>query len=219
MTGIKRRASKRRIGAAVAFLAAAGAAGAVAELNFDELISVVFFEDEQAYKDPTGFFCRFIALKDKDDYCKVTLTYIEPKLCKVEVLRDMRVTWDNGKGREFLRSRDVFTLANVDLTKLTEPQVDDARGTSRQTFSNALNVKWHEGHQYTFALSPDGGYKACIVNGTEQDIPEKDCVAAGQQPYAGTKTMSLIFNTQNYNRSMAAIRWLQKNYCPAGDAL
>lgn len=200
-------------------LACAGAAQAVNTLNFDELISLVFFEDEQAYRDPTGFFCRFIALKDKDDYCKVTLTYIEPKLCKVEVKREMRVTWEDGKGREFILARDVFTLANLNLSKVTEPEVDDAKGTSRQSFSEPINVKWHEGHQYTFALDDKGQYAACLSNGEKKAISEADCVKAGEQPYQGTKNISLLFNSSNYNRAMAAIRWLQKNYCPAGDPL
>jgi hypothetical protein len=199
------------LGAATAF--------AVAELNYDELVSVVFFEDESAYKDPTGFFCRFIELTDKDDYCKASMTYIEPKLCKVEVTRELRATYGNGKGREFLRPRDVFTLANFDLTTLTEPEVDYEHKTSRQTFVSGIDVKWHEGYQYSFALDAKGAYKACVVNGEEKDIPEADCVKAGAQPYAGLKKVSLIFNTENYNRSMAAIRWLQKNYCPRGDAL
>lgn len=195
------------------------AAQAVAELNFDELISVVFFEDENAYKDPTGFFCRFIALKDKDDYCKVTLTYIEPKLCKVEVLREMRVTWEDGKGREFIRARDVFTLANINLTKLAEPEIDDAKGTSRQRFEETINVKWHEGYHYTFALGADGKYASCLSKEAQPSMSEEECVKAGQEPYTGTKSLALLFNSANYNRSMAAIRWLQKNYCPAGDPL
>lgn len=213
-------ASARRIGGFAALLAAlvTTAAHAVNDLNYDELLSVVFFEDENAWRDPTGYFCQFIALKDKDDYCKVTMTYIEPKLCKVEILREMRVTWEDGKGREFFRSRDVFTLANLTLTKLREPEVDDAKKTSRQTFIEPIDVKWHEGHQYTVALE-NGQYKGCITGGVSKDLPEKDCAGTGLEPYTGTKTMSLAFNSENYNRAMAAIRWLQKNYCPLGDAL
>lgn len=198
---------------------AASAVWAVNNLNFDELMSLVFFEDEKAYLDPTGFFCRFIALKDGSDYCKVTVRYIEPKLCKIEVTRDMRVTWDDGKARDFFRSRDVFTLANFTLTRLAEPEVDDQKGTSRQTFEEPIEVKWHEGHQYSFALNASGEYAACLVNGERTEMPESDCVKAGEQPYAGTRKMSLIFNTPTYNRAMAAMRWLQKNYCPLGDPL
>lgn len=205
--------------AAALLVAGIGSAQAVNGLNFDELISLVFFEDETAYQDPTGFFCRFISLKDKDDYCKVSLTYVEPKLCKVEVLREMRVTWENGEGREFLKSRDVFTLANLDLTKLAEPEVDDAKQTSRQKFTQTINVKWHEGYQYTFALDAEGKYVGCLHDGKKEDKAEAACVQAGQQPYEGTRTLSLLFNSANYNRSMAALRWLQKNYCPAGDPL
>lgn len=213
-------AAARRILATAAVLGGllASAAHAVNHLNYDQLLSVVFFEDENAWADPTGYFCKFIALKDKDDYCKVTMTYIEPKLCKVEIKREMRVTWDNGEGRDFFSSRDVFTLANLSLGKLREPEVDDAKKTSRQTFHEALDVKWHEGHQYTVALA-DGKYKACIVNGVSTPMSEEDCAKSGMEPYAGSKTMSLAFNSENYNKAMAAIRWLQKNYCPLGDAL
>ena len=213
-------ASARRIGATAALLAGllASAAHAVNHLNYDQLLSVVFFEDENAWADPTGFFCQFIALKDKDDYCKVTMTYVEPKLCKVEIKREMRITWENGEGRDFFRSRDVFTLANLNLSKVREPEVDDEKKTSRQTFNEPMDVKWHEGHQYTVALD-DGKYKACIVNGVNTPMTEEDCAKSGVEAYAGTKTMSLLFNTENYNKAMAAIRWLQKNYCPLGDAL
>lgn len=213
-------ASATRLGATAAVLAGllASAAQAVNQLNYDQLLSVVFFEDENAWRDPTGYFCQFIALKDKDDYCKVTMTYIEPKLCKVEVKREMRVTWDDGKGRDFFRSRDVFTLANLNLSQLREPEIDDAKKTSRQTFTEPIDVKWHEGHQYTVALE-DGKYKACLVDGNSRSMTEEECAAAGLEPYAGSKTMALAFNTENYNKAMAAIRWLQKNYCPLGDAL
>jgi len=197
----------------------AGTAAAVAELNYDELISVVFFEDENAYRDPTAFFCRFIAIEDKDDYCKASMTYIEPKLCKVEVTREFRATYGGGKGREFMKARDVFTLANLDLSKLSEPEIDDARKTSRQTFEAPINIKWHEGYQYSTLLDDKGAYRACVVAGDEKAISEEECARQGQQPYAGQRKISLLFNAGNYNRSMAAIRWLQKNYCPAGDPL
>ncbi|MEQ1717302.1 MAG: hypothetical protein ABL907_15200 [Hyphomicrobium sp.] len=218
MQAWKRRAAAGMMAAGVMTAGVTGA-WAVAELNYDELISVVFFEDEGAYKDPTGYFCRFIALVDKDDYCKATMVYIEPKLCKVEVTRELRATYGDGKGREFLKSKDVFTLANLDLTTLPEPEVDYEHKTSRQTFHSGIDVKWHEGYQYTFALDAKGAYKACLVNGAEKEMTEAECVTAGAQPYAGTRKVSLLFNTENYNRSMAAIRWLQKTYCPKGEAL
>lgn len=214
-----RVALPRALTAMATLLAGAAAAQSVAELNFDELISVVFFEDENAYKNPTGFFCRFIALKDKDDFCKVTLSYIEPKLCKVEVTREMRVTWEDGKGREFIKARDIFTLANLNLAKLAEPEIDDAKGTARQSFSEPINVKWHEGYHYSFALGADGKYAACLSKDPQPSIAEEECIRAGQEPYTGTKSLALLFNSANYNRSMAAIRWLQKNYCPVGDPL
>lgn len=96
-------------------------ARAVDEPSYEELISLVFFEDARAYLDPTGHFCSYIALEDKDDFCKATMTTIDRKLCKVEVTRELRATYSNGKGREFMNSRDVFTLANFDLSKLKEP--------------------------------------------------------------------------------------------------
>lgn len=217
------RALPRLSAAAAAALAALGAitqtALAVNQLSYDELISVVFFESEKAYLDPTGFFCQFIALSGKDDYCKVSLTSIDPRLCKVEVTREMRVTHSEGKGRDFFRSRDVFVLAHLELEKLVEPEVDYEHKSSRQTFTSPLNIKWHEGETYSVTLDASGAYKTCVIGGEEKVISEADCVKAGQEPMAATRSMSLLFSNDNYNRSMAAIRWLQKSFCTRGDEL
>lgn len=194
----------------------------VAELNYDQLVSFVMFENEEAYRDPTGYFCKFIALSDKDDYCKAGLNYLDPKLCKIEVTREFRATYASGgvKGREFMRSRDVFLLSSLDLSKVREPEVDYERKTSRQRFKAEIDVHRHEGTQYSVLLDDKGAYRACRRDGAETAISESDCEKGGVQPPESSKSMSLLFNSQNYNRAMAAIRWLQKTYCTsAGEQL
>lgn len=213
------RSTKWCLAALAGLAAGIPAARAVNDLSYDQLISVVIFEDENAYADPTGYFCRFIALDGKDDYCKATLRTLDPKLCKVEVTREMRVTFNGGKGLEYLRSRDVFNFANLDLTQVKEPEVDYDKKTSRQSFESGIDIKWHDGQKYTFALNGKGGYRACVAGGAEKDIPEADCKAAGIEKPEAFRKMSLLYNTQNYNRAMAAIRWLQKSYCTRGDEL
>lgn len=217
-------ALERRIRAALAAVAmlacgSVSAVYAVNQLSYDELISLVFFESETAYLDPTGFFCQFIALSGKDDFCKVTLRSLDPKLCKVEVTREMRVTHSEGKARDYFRSRDVFTLAHLDLEKVVEPEVDYEHKSSRQTFTSLLNVKWHDGDKYSVRLDASGAYKSCIVGTEEKEMSEADCIKAGNEPQAASRTVSLIFSNDTYNRSMAAIRWLQKTYCTRGDDL
>lgn len=213
------RARRSGLFAAVVLCAGASSSLAVNHLSYDQLVSLVLFEDENAYLNPTAFFCRFIALQDGGDFCKVTITTLDPKLCKVEVTRDIQATVQDGKAREFMRSRDVFVLANLDLAQLKEPEVDDERKTSRQSFRSQIDIKWHEGFHFTYALDDRGGYNGCIVDGVEKDLTQAACASAGQEPYGGTKSMSLIFNTDTYNRSMAALRWLQKEHCPKGEDL
>jgi len=210
---------RKSLFAAVAFVAAVGAGPSVDDLSYEELISLVFFEDPNVYQDPTGYFCNFIALEDKEDYCKATMTTIDRKLCKVEVTRELRATYSNGKGREFLKSRDVFALANFDLKKLKEPEIDEKHKTIRQTFETGIDVKWHEGYQYAFVLDGNGKYKSCLIDSVETDMTQSQCEAQGQQPREALRKVSLIFNPDNYNRSIAAIRWLQKTVCPLGDEL
>ena len=95
-----------------AIVLGAASAAAVNTLTFNELISVVFFEDERAYLDTKAFFCHFIALNGPGDYCNASLRVLDPKTCKTEVLRELQVTYGEGSGREFMRSREVFTLAD-----------------------------------------------------------------------------------------------------------
>ena len=220
-TGVMKVRSVSLLGLAVV---AAGAASelSVAELNYDQLVSFVMFENEEAYRDPTGYFCKFIALSGKDDYCKASLDYLDPKLCKIQVTREFRATYASGgvKGREFMRSRDVFLLSSLDLTNVREPEVDYVRKTSRQSFEAGIAVHHHEGTQYSILLDDMGAYRACRIEGAEKAISEADCMKAGEQQATSSKKMSLLFNSANYNRAMAAIRWLQKTYCTsAGDQL
>lgn len=202
------------LGAAI--ILSASSALAVNSLTFSELISVVFFEDERAYLDTKTFFCQFIALSGPGDYCNASLRVIDPKSCKTEVIRELQVTYGGGSGREFMRSREVFTLASLDLTTLKEPEIDDEKGTMRQRLTAATEIYTHEGFQYGFVLDDKGGYKACQIDGKEMQVSEDNCVKAGTKEPSTAKSMTLGFNKDKYNRSMAAIRWLQKTYCPAG---
>ncbi len=210
-----RMASRMMTLGAAAVLSATSVA-AVNTLTFEELISVVFFEDERAHLDTKAFFCHFIVLSGPGDYCNASLRVIDPKTCKAEVLRELQVTYGQGAGREFMRAREVFTLASLDLTKLKEPEVDAQSGALRQRFEAPIDIYAHEGFQYSFLLDDKGGYKACRIDGKELQVPEDDCVKAGTKASSTSKTMTLGFNKDKYNRSMAAIRWLQKTYCPAG---
>jgi hypothetical protein len=207
---------------ATALVLTGGAGLSVAELNYDQLVSFVMFENEDAYRDPTGYFCKFIALSDKDDYCKAGMTYLDPKLCRIEVTREFRATYkaDGVTGREFMKSRDVFALSSLDLTKVREPEIDDVRKTSRQTFEAGIDVHRKEVQQYSLLLDDKGAYRACRVNGEEKAIAQDACEKDGVQPPVSSKTMSLLFNSTNYNRAMTALRWLQNNYCASpGDPL
>ena len=192
----------------------------IGELNYDQLVSLVMYENEEAYKDPTGYFCSFIKLADKDDYCKSAMTYLDPKLCKIEITRELRATYGEGKGRDFMKTRDVFLLAGLDLAKLSEPEVDEEHKTSRQNFESDIVVHWQEGYQYSLLLDAKGAYRACLVNGAEEAITEEGCVKGGQQSPVASKKMSLLFNSRSYNRAMAALKSLRENYCVSnGDAL
>ena len=205
---------------AAALLAAATSAIAVNTLTFSELISVVFFEDERAYLDTKIFFCQYIALSGPGDYCNASLRVIDPKTCKTEVVRELQVTYGGGAGREFMRSREVFTLAALDLTTLKEPEIDNEKGSMRQRLTAATDIYTHEGFQYGFVLDEKGDYKGCKIDGKDLAVPKDECVKTGTKELANSKTMTLGFNKEKYNRSMAAIRWLQKTYCPpAGDPL
>lgn len=210
------RTVTRLMSLGVAIVLGAASAAAVNTLTFSELISVVFFEDERAYLDTKAFFCHFIALNGPGDYCNASLRVLDPKTCKTEVLRELQVTYGEGSGREFMRSREVFTLASLDLTTLKEPEIDEKSGAFRQRFEAPIDIYTHEGFQYSFLLDEKGGYKACRIDGKEMQVSEDDCVKAGTKEPSTSKKMALGFNPDKYNRSMAAIRWLQKTYCPAG---
>jgi hypothetical protein len=207
----------KRLLCAIAFLAAAVLpALAVRELSFEQLLSVVFFESEDGYKYPAPFLCRHVALTAPDDTCNVSFRIIEPKICKVEIVREYRATWKNGNGagREVMRSVDVVTLAYINLPKVGPPVFDPQRNTARMTLVGDLDFDRHEGLEYSVLFDDRGAYKSCKVGGVERDVSEEACAKLGKKPVENRKTMPLVFSRVNYNRSIAAVRWLQESYCP-----
>lgn len=215
--------NRKRLGVLAAIVATAAAVlpgHAVNLLSFEQLLSVVFWEDETAYLDTKTFFCRGIALEAPDDSCNATMRVIDAKACKVEIMREFRATYGNGTGREFMHTREVFTLANINLDKVRDAEIDEVKQTARQKFESETDIYFQEGYQHGFALDGEGKYKACRTGGEEKDISEAECVKSGVKLLWSKKTMTLGFNLPKYNRSMAAIRWLQKEYCPPnGEAL
>ena len=188
-----------------------------AEPTFEELLSYVFFEDTAAYLDPRNFVCRHIALTKADDFCNASFRVIDPNACKVEVIREYRATWahDNQAGREFMRAREIFTVANIDLQKVrTENGV---RPRSRRArFEGGIDIYRHDGYQYAFDLDSDGFYHACRIDGASVDINEADCVARGTKPVTASEKMSLLFSETGFDKAMSAVKRLQADFCPAG---
>lgn len=202
---------------AVAGLARRPQSATAAEPAFEELLSYVFFEDTQAYLDPRNFVCRHIALTKADDFCNATFKVIDPNACKVEVIREYRATWtqDNKSGREFMRTKEIFTVANIDLQNVrTEPGVRPR--SKRARFEGAIDIYRQEGHQYAFDLDSDGFYHACRIDGASVDISEAECVARGAKPISGSTKMSLLFSETGFDKAMSAVKRLQRDFCPAG---
>lgn len=202
---------------AVAGLARRPQSATAAEPAFEELLSYVFFEDTQAYLDPRNFVCRHIALTKADDFCNATFKVIDPNACKVEVIREYRATWtqDNKSGREFMRTKEIFTVANIDLQNVrTEPGVRPR--SKRARFEGAIDIYRQEGHQYAFDLDSDGLYHACRIDGASVDISEAECVARGAKPISGSTKMSLLFSETGFDKAMSAVKRLQRDFCPAG---
>lgn len=205
----------------IALMATCGAfiskLASAAEPAFEELLSYVFFEDTEAYLDTRNFVCRHIALTKADDFCHATFKVIDPNACKVEVIREYRATWtlDNKSGREFMRAKEIFTVANIDLQNVrTEPGV--RAHSKRARFEGAIDIYRHEGHQYAFDLDSDGFYHACRIDGAAVDISEAECIARGTKPVSGSTKMSLLFSETGFDKAMSAVKHLQRDFCPAG---
>lgn len=208
----------RRLGGlpvALALLMTGPAAGTAGPPTFKELLSYVFFEDESAYLDPTNFICHHIVLGGDGDFCNVTFRVIDANSCKIEVDREIRATFDDGKGREFLLAKEIFTVANLDLER-TAPETDKQKHTTRAIFEADIDIYRHEGYQYSFALDERGAYRACRIDGKETDISEAECVQAGTKAPSASKKMTLLFSEKGFARAMGAVRQLQHSYCPAG---
>ena len=188
-----------------------------AEPAFEELLSYVFFEDTEAYLDPRNFVCRHIALTKTDDFCHATFKVIDPNACKVEVIREYRATWtqDNKSGREFMRAKEIFTVANIDLQNVRTEAGVRAR-SKRARFEGAIDIYRHEGHQYAFDLDSNGFYHTCRIDGAALDISEAECVARGTKSVSGSTKMSLLFSERGFDKAMSAVKRLQKSFCPAG---
>ena len=196
-------------------IVAAACAATVARAGaFEELLSIVVFEDELAYTDAQSFVCRHIATPAVGDFCKVTFRIVDPALCKVEIVRQFRATWGGGKGREFMLAKEVFTFGNLDLNR-TIPEFEPEKKMARLRMEGVLEVFRHEGYQYAFDLDEKGAYATCRVEGASQNIPEEDCVRNGSKAPAASKKMSLLFGEFGYQKAIAALSTLQKEYCPS----
>ena len=212
------RAIYRLVLTTVVLAAAIVPAFAVRDLTFEQLLSVVFFESEDAYKYPTPYLCRHITLTAPDDECKVSFRILDRPTCKVEIVREYRATYKDGAaaGREIMRSKDTVTIANINLFKIGQPVFDNQRRTARMTLVGDIDIDRHEGFEYSTLLDEHGAYRACRVGGEEKVISEEVCARFGTKPAESSRELALVFSKSNYNRSMAAVRWLQKTYCPMG---
>ncbi len=205
------------ISALCVIAAAAGYATAGEErlVAFENLLSYVFFEDEIAYMDPKEFFCKNIALPGEGDACDASFRIVDENSCKIEVTREFRATWGDGKGREYMRAREVFTVANLDLTR-TQPTWDNDTRTTRAVFESDVDIYRHEGYQFSYDLDDKGQYKSCRLDDQSVPMPEADCVLKGAKPPSSSKKMTLLFSQAGFNRAMTAVNYLQAKYCPAG---
>lgn len=199
----------------ISIAAAITLARAEQDVTFERLLSYVFFENYVAYADPKTFFCRNIALPGEGDACDADFRIVDDNSCKIEVTRQFRATWADGRGREFMRAREVFTVANLNLER-TQPTQDDAAKTTRAVFVSDIDIYRHEGYQFAYDLDANGQYKACRIDGQSLDIPEQECVLKGAKPPSASKEMTLLFTQRGFKKAMAAVRYLQTKYCPAG---
>ena len=203
--------SFRRILAGLA-LALAPVTHALAD-SFEVLLSVVFFENELAYKDTETFICRNISLTADGDYCHASFQIIDPSLCKVEIVRDIRATWGEGKKRDFILAKEIFTLGNLDLERTRQEFVPEQKA-ARMRFEGIAEVYRHEGHNYSFDLDDDGKFANCRVDGASAPIAEEECVARGTQAQTASNKMALLYAEHNFAKGIEALRVLQGSYCP-----
>ena len=176
-------------------------------------MSLVLFENVNAYVDTDTFFCQHIAKPADGDYCKASMRIIDRRTCKVEVIREFRATYGEGRGREFMLAKEVFTFADIDLNRV-KPVLDTQKHTARLKFEGDVEIFRHEGYQYSFDLDGKGNYSACRVNGVPQSVPEDECVRRGTQTRSTSTTMSLLFNGGVYQEAIQAVDELQHVYCP-----
>ncbi len=180
----------------------------------EQLMSVIFFDNAEAYQNPTPFFCNQIALGDADDSCKMSFQVLDPDKCQVEIVRAYRATYGQGKGREFLLERTVFTLGNIKLSKVSPPIMDPKKNVALTTLVGELDITRREGYEFSELLDDKGTYRACRINGDEKAMSEAECASAGAKPKVNAKEVPMAFSPQNYNRSLATVKLLQDAYCP-----
>ena len=186
----------------------------VAAPSIEQLMSVIFFDDAAAYENPSHVFCDQIALTDANDSCKMSFKVLDPDKCQVEIVRSYRATYGQGRGREFLLERSVFTLGNIKLSKVSPPVIDAKRNVALTTLVGELDIARREGFEFSELLDDKGAYRACRINGEEKSMSESECAAAGAKPMSNAKEVPMAFSPQNYNRSLATVRLLQDAYCP-----
>ena len=185
------------------------------DIPFERLLSVIFFENPVAYSDPKTLYCSNIDLPGVNDACDASFRVVDANSCKIELTREFRATWSDGKGREFMRTREVYTVANLNLD-LTRAEFDHINHAMRAVFVSGIDIYRHEGYQFGYDLDGKGTYKACRIDGQSLDISENDCLIKGAKPPSGSKTMTLQFTQNGYRKAMSAVRILQAKYCPAG---
>ena len=180
----------------------------------EQLMSVIFFDNAEGYQNPTPFFCSQIALTDAGDSCKMSFQVLDPDKCQVEIVRGYRATYGQGKGREFLLERTVFTLGNIKLSKVIPPVIDPKQNVALTMLVGELDITRREGYEFSELLDEKGSYRACRVNGDEKQMSEAECASAGVKPKVNAKEVPMAFSPQNYNRSLATVKLLQDAYCP-----
>jgi hypothetical protein len=188
---------------------------ALAQHDYEQLLSYLFFEDEAAYLDPSAFFCKLISLNDPEDTCSASFRIVDETSCKIEVVREFRATWPDKKGREYMRAKEIFTVGNLDL-KRTVPQFDAQRQTQRATFQSDIDIYRHEGLQFSIDLDENGKYKSCRIDDQSVAIPESECAHRGEKPPTASKSMSLLFTASGFDRAIFAVKELQALHCPLG---
>lgn len=203
----------RRMSAA---LVAVGFTASVALADsLEALLSFVFFEYELAYKDAETLICRHIALTADGDYCRARFEILDPASCKVEIVREIRATSNEGKQRDYYLAKEIFTLGNLDLKKIEQESVPEQKAT-RLRFEGLVELRRHEGHQYAFDLDAKGGYAGCRIDGALVNITEPDCVSRGTKAPTTSNKMALLFGRFNFQKGIDALEKLLSEHCPRG---